>query len=606
VPDRPVIELVDVSKAYRVYRKLSDVLKEGLLGGERHDLFWALRGISFSVTEGERIGIVGPNGAGKSTLLKLITGNLAPSGGRLSVNGRISALLSLIPALRKNETGLENIKLNLLLAGVSRREVGTMVDDIIDFTELSSFIYQPVRTYSSGMQARLAFAVATAVTPEILIVDEVLGTGDAYFQSKAEARMRDLCARGKALLFVSHATAALRNLCDRVIWLENGETRMDSNADYVLTRYEEDAKRQQDLRTRSGNIVESIDGSREVGATVDLFREGRVYLRVVAAEGKRLRDTHFLTAFRVALDDRDEFALSLEQIDLENSEHPAALALLGTEWGRLHSHAGRECRELSAKIGRMPGGMFSVKTKSAGRAGRSKVRVRFESAAERGDETLGLEYFDVVSREWCRLPLRRSPAADGPWILYDACEQVPLPPRDEIEVSRQSYMQESMPAVTIGEVTAVSWGERVTSFIEGTPFGIRVEVKVNKPVPIVDVCLKIMRNDGVYVFWQSSGFEDGGCRNAVVDFRVMFRFEPNLFGPGRYQVSVTLGNGWDLKRNYPHSQVFDRKVNVAAFDVRRQHPELEFGIVKMIVPVSKEYEPTKFNETGGSGANAGG
>ncbi|MCP5200987.1 MAG: ATP-binding cassette domain-containing protein [Gammaproteobacteria bacterium] len=598
-----MIELVDVSKAYRVYRRLGDILKEGLFGGQRHDLFWALRGISFSVMEGERIGIVGPNGAGKSTLLKLITGNLTPSSGRVRIDGRISALLSLIPALRKEETGLENIKLNLLMNGVDRRTIASMIDEIVDFTELSSFIYQPVRTYSSGMQARLAFAVATAVTPEILIVDEVLGTGDAYFQGKAEARMRDLCSRGKALLFVSHATSALRNLCDRVIWLENGEIRMDSSADFVLKAYEEDAKRQQDLRTRSGNKEAVRPDSDQPGSGMDLFRDGRLHLRVVADGDTRFHDTHFLTNIVVTLDNGEAISLPLELVDLDDIGHAAGLALLGTEWGRLHNHEGRECRELSAKIGRMRGGVLVLKTGTAGHGDRLSVKLRFEAASERG-EKLRIECFDLATRTWTPLSCERTPAVDGAWTRYEVSGEVSLPPPDEVENSRQSFLLENRPDVAIGAVGIIQNKCAVSSVLERTPFEIRVGVIVNRPTSATDVCLKIMRKDGVYVFWQSSGYDKEDVRNATRDFAVTFHFDPNIFGPGEYHVSVTLGNGWDLKNNYPHSQVFDRKINAATLIIRKRHAELEFGVVNMIVPVSEALEAAPGEVEDGIESNA--
>src|SRR5262249_43106733 len=137
-----------------------------------HDVFWALRNVSLEIKEGQRVGIIGPNGAGKSTFLKLITGNLAPTSGTIEVNGRVSAMLSLTSFLNPDQTGLENIRFNLILSGTPQREIPALTEEIIDFTELGSFIHAPVRTYSSGMNARLAFAISTAMTPDILVVDE--------------------------------------------------------------------------------------------------------------------------------------------------------------------------------------------------------------------------------------------------------------------------------------------------------------------------------------------------------------------------------------------------------------------------------------------------
>ena len=582
-----VIQLTDVSKAYRVYRRMSDVLKEGFLGGERHDLFWALRNISFAVREGERIGIIGSNGAGKSTLLKLITGNLTPSSGSVVVDGRISALLSLIPALRREESGLENIKLNLLMSGANRRDIPSMVDEIVDFTELSSFIYQPVRTYSSGMQARLAFAVATSVTPEILIIDEVLGTGDAYFQSKAEARMRELCGRGKALLFVSHATQAIRNLCDRVLWLENGEIRMDSSADYVVTQYEEDAKRQQDQQTRRGNIEDTATREAGVGSSVDLFADGVVHLRLVAADVPRFHHTHYVCAPVVRINGGPEIPVPLEMVDIDNSDAPAALALLGTEWGRVHRHLGRQCRELSAKIGRLKGGVVSLRDTGPAQAQSVNISLQFDADCERSEETLLPEYFDITSREW--IPLRSVPAAqsDGQWKPYAFEADIPRATRTEIEESREHFEREIEPAAAIDRVILSADGNTTTTVVEHVAFELTVYIAIARRVPLLDVCLKLTRSDGVHVFWQSSGFADGGYRNVEANFSASFVFDPNVLGPGTYQASVVLGNGWDLQNNYPHSKIYYRKINALEFTVRREHGDLDLGVINVVVPVTR-------------------
>ena len=158
-----------------------------------------------------------------------------------------------MPSWNPDETGLENIKFNLLIQGVDPREIPEKIDDIVDFTDLGPFIYQPLKTYSTGMSARLAFAIATAIDPEILILDEVLGAGDGYFAGRAARRMQTMCDRGKALLFVSHATAAVRMICDTCIWLENGQVRLRGPVETVVRQYEEDILRQQDETLREGN-----------------------------------------------------------------------------------------------------------------------------------------------------------------------------------------------------------------------------------------------------------------------------------------------------------------------------------------------------------------
>ena len=180
-----LIKVDRVSKCFRIYSKPSDALKEFLLRRNRSDQFWALRDISFRLGLRQRLGIVGANGSGKSTLLRVITGNLAPTTGTVEVNGRMSAVLSLNSVLKPDETAFENIRFNLLLHGCPRRQIEDRIEEIIDFAELGPFAYKPVKTFSTGMGARLAFGIATSLDPEILIVDEVLSVGDAYFTAKA-------------------------------------------------------------------------------------------------------------------------------------------------------------------------------------------------------------------------------------------------------------------------------------------------------------------------------------------------------------------------------------------------------------------------------------
>jgi len=248
-----IVEVKDVSKAYNLYANPREIVKEAIFGGVRHDVFWALRDVSFAVAEGQRLGIIGPNGAGKSTLLKTITGNLQPTNGSVHVDGTVSAMLSLTSFLNQDETGLENIRFNLIVNGVRKRDIPRLTEEIVDFTELGAFIRAPVRTYSSGMQARLSFAITTSLTPDILVVDEVLGAGDAYFVGKATQRMIELCDQGRALLFVSHSMAAVQLLCDTVVWLQEGAVREIGPVEEVTRHYEEDFRRQEDAQTRAGN-----------------------------------------------------------------------------------------------------------------------------------------------------------------------------------------------------------------------------------------------------------------------------------------------------------------------------------------------------------------
>lgn len=223
-PSSPIVRVEGVGKCYNVYSKPSHRLLQGLVGGARryYREFWALRGIDFALGRGETMGIIGRNGSGKSTLLQIIAGTLAPTEGRVEVNGRVAALLELGSGFNPEFTGLENVYLNGAILGMSRQEVDANLDRILSFADIGDFIDQPIRNYSSGMVVRLAFAVQTQVNPQLLIVDEALSVGDAKFQAKCFARLKQLKESGVSILFVSHAAEQIVTHCDRAILLEAG------------------------------------------------------------------------------------------------------------------------------------------------------------------------------------------------------------------------------------------------------------------------------------------------------------------------------------------------------------------------------------------------
>jgi lipopolysaccharide transport system ATP-binding protein len=207
----------------------------------------AVDGITFELTVGDRLGIVGPNGAGKSTLLQMIAGLTEPTSGSVQVQGRVTAVMTLGIGLRDHATGRENIYLDGELQGQSRADVDRIIGDVIAFSELREFIDQPVRTYSTGMKARLAFSMLSHLQPDILIIDEALSVGDAVFSRKATAKIREIAAQGRIVIVVSHSMTAVRDICNRCIWLDAGRLVMDGAADDVTSRYV-DAVRQADQR----------------------------------------------------------------------------------------------------------------------------------------------------------------------------------------------------------------------------------------------------------------------------------------------------------------------------------------------------------------------
>ena len=242
------ITVKDVTKVYKIYDKPIDRLKESLhpRHKEYHKKFYALNDISFHVKKGETVGIIGTNGSGKSTILKIITGVLSPTQGTVEVKGTISALLELGAGFNSDYTGIENIYMNGTMMGFSRKEMDEKLGDILDFADIGDFVYQPVKTYSSGMFVRLAFALAINVEPEILIVDEALSVGDVFFQSKCYRRMEEIRERGTTILMVTHDMGSIIKYCDKVVLLNRGNFVAEGEPGHMVDLYKKILANQMD------------------------------------------------------------------------------------------------------------------------------------------------------------------------------------------------------------------------------------------------------------------------------------------------------------------------------------------------------------------------
>lgn len=240
---KPAVEVKNVSILFNLNKEKVDNLKEYFVKFVTRKLmfteFWALRDISFTVEKGERLGILGFNGAGKSTLLKTIAGVLKPTKGSVRVHGVIAPLLELGAGFDSNYSGKENIFLYGATMGYSRKYIQQKYDEIVEFSELKDFIDVPIKNYSSGMKARLGFAIATAVEPEVLILDEVLSVGDAKFRRKSEAKVTSMFDKGVTVLFVSHSTEQVRRLCDKAIILEKGKIIAQGEVNQICDMYDE-------------------------------------------------------------------------------------------------------------------------------------------------------------------------------------------------------------------------------------------------------------------------------------------------------------------------------------------------------------------------------
>jgi lipopolysaccharide transport system ATP-binding protein len=233
------IEVHDLSKAFRVYTERNQTLKQRLLKGRqaRFQEFWALEGVTFSVPESSTFGVLGSNGAGKSTLLKLLAQILVPDTGSVTVTGRVSALLELGAGFHPDLSGRENVFLNGSVLGLSKRVLRSKLDEIVEFSNLEAFIDNPVKTYSSGMYARLGFAVAVHVDPDVLLIDEVLAVGDEAFQRKCAEKIAELRSGGRTVLIVSHSMGSLQSMCDQAAWIDHGKLAAVGPTAHVIDQY---------------------------------------------------------------------------------------------------------------------------------------------------------------------------------------------------------------------------------------------------------------------------------------------------------------------------------------------------------------------------------
>ncbi|MDO4555997.1 MAG: ABC transporter ATP-binding protein, partial [Lachnospiraceae bacterium] len=240
-----IIEIKGLKKIYNLYDNPKDRVLEAFKIGrkKRFTEFMALDNVSFNVAKGETVGIIGTNGAGKSTLLKIITGVLNPSAGEVNIKGKVSALLELGTGFNEEYTGIENIFLNGRMMGYNRKEMEGKLNGIVEFADIGEFIEQPVKTYSSGMFARLAFAVAINVEPDILIVDEALSVGDIFFQNKCFKKFEELKEKGTTILFVSHDIESVRQMCSRVLWLNKGQTKAFGEASKICDMYMDEKRK---------------------------------------------------------------------------------------------------------------------------------------------------------------------------------------------------------------------------------------------------------------------------------------------------------------------------------------------------------------------------
>ncbi len=596
------IRMSGLGKMYKLYRHPADKVADALginrlLFWRKHyyQEFWALRDLDLTVEKGERLGIIGWNGAGKTTLLKILIGNVAPTEGTVEVKRRIQALMELGTGFHPEFTGRRNIWASLSYQGLTGSQIKAKEGEIIDFAELEEFIDHPVRTYSAGMYARLAFSVATSVKPDILVIDEVLGAGDAYFVGKCVERMKHLTDEGVTVVFVSHDMASVQRLCNRSIWLRRGRVVAEGDTLDVAKRYLKDTREREEKRMRALNMKLREDGSQTFLTQPVEFK--KMIAHFVTSSRLSWRSPHPIS--RVTIRGADSVLAEVhvgETMDNDVSSPSHTIIEPGaTGWGEAVKVAERYCREFK-----------SIDYKSFHAA----LQLGLDSSAleSGGPYWVEIEHFDVESEpfqfelfdgekylqagtikpagteRWCvaKLPL------DEVWPLIfkdsrgDAAAGAAQPTAEPTEEAIDIHGGEDARIESV-DFLDVQGRERFV-FSLGEPMRLRIKYRVLKPLEKILIVLAVFTQDGIPVYNEAQPpVEDSRTPGA---YSMEYVFDPAPFGPRNYVVSTGLFPEFDLSddsRLQPHYCLWDRRSH---FQVEKpQGVQIELGLLR--------YEPVK-------------
>ena len=539
------IRFEDVGKMYKIYGSRRDNLVDALglqrfIGSsrERYREFWALRGVDFELRRGSRLGIIGRNGAGKSTLLKIVTGNLPHTEGAVTVNGAVQALLDVGSGLHPEFTGRENIHASLGFLGLNRTEIEEATEDIAEFTELGRFLDQPFKTYSLGMQARLGLGIATTVRPEILIIDEILGAGDAYFLAKSTARMQDLLTGGASVLLVSHALEQVARFCDETIWLDRGRVVMRGPSNEVIKAYEKFIRGLEERRLRAKNRKVRL-------ATYDAFERDGYTDHVQVAMTPEARDARSeVSMVTLVRDYEPEDSVAVGDAQDGDVSQSASVALEAGGWSPPEVEEGVYFRRIgddASVTGRVDFNLWFFYPDS-----RYAVDVRYRS-----DVSVSIS---VTRGAAVEAATQLGPSAD--WTTARIPFESPdaeLETQPEVAVSRWSGSR----GLVMDNVRLVAEDEEdQTVFHLGGALSVIVEIKALAAgrYPLIPAAL-VFRNDGVVV---TRHVGEELVLDAAEGERFTARLDlgPLLLGNGAYLLSLGLYAKLDLDDAEP-SEFYD-------------------------------------------------
>lgn len=503
------------------------------VSSKRYDVFMALRDISLEIQQGEKVALIGRNGAGKSTLLRLISGQVQPTRGQIKVNGKLQALMELGTGFHPDFTGIENIRSALSYQGIQGKAAKKLIEEIIDFTELDEFITRPVREFSAGMYARLAFATATTITPDILIIDEILGAGDAYFVGKSIQRMKELTRQGATVLFVSHDMSATQLLCERGIWIDKGTIKADGDVLSVSKAYLSNIREDEELRIRLRS--NQLNPSGTVKNNISLFR---------FITEKNSAPVQPFTVSRIQYG-HDENVLGEVSIDDVESSSRCIVEAGITNWSNVIEIENKPCRTFADFGGRFIHAPFQVDWKLS-KKDKRWIEIRYKASAS---DTLALEQFDEETKAYSRLTMIGQNNEGNHWRTL-RIELDTQHVSDTIDESTQAIIElqdlSSHDRYGNGPVKITAFGfldamsTRRHTLISGdfakACISYNAETTVHNPVAVI----AIYRPDGTCAMQVLSNRDGVQFNRLLGQGHITVTFAPLFLGPGEYIVSVAL------------------------------------------------------------------
>jgi lipopolysaccharide transport system ATP-binding protein len=500
---------------------------------KRYGVFMALRNISLEVKQGEKVALIGRNGAGKSTLLRLISGQVQPTRGKIQVNGKLQALMELGTGFHPDFTGIENIRSALSYQGIKGKAAKKLTEEIIDFTELDEFITRPVREFSAGMYARLTFATATTITPDILIIDEILGAGDAYFVGKSIQRMKELTKQGATVLFVSHDMSATQLLCERGIWIDKGTIQADGDVLSVSKAYLSSIREDEELRIRLRS--NQLNSSETVKNNISLFRF------ITENNSAPLQP---LTISKIQYGHDEHFLGEVSIDDVESSSRCIVEAGI-TNWSNVVEIENKPCRTFADFGGRFIHAPFQVNWKLS-KKDKRWIEIRYKASAS---DTIALERFDEETKAYTRLTMIGQNNEENHWRTL-RIELDTQHVSDTIDESTQAIIElqdlSSHDRYGKGPVKITAFGfldaenTRRHTLISGdfakACINYNAATTVHNPVAVI----AIYRPDGTCAMQVSSNRDGVQFNRLLGQGHITVTFAPLFLGPGEYIVSVAL------------------------------------------------------------------